>query len=223
MVALPTRELKIGKIVDKTLGVLEINAVPALIYLLALTVITLPIAYASAGSTAPLQLLGGQLLRSVVGIVCGYFLLVTMVRRTGLQSRTGQDSFLSFFGMSVLATLAVMLGMIVFVLPGLFLMARWSVAQPLLVAQGEGALASLGESWERTRGNEFSIFFAAFAVLLLPIVVIIAASAFFEEGNLVRLVISEFATSAINLTLLSMGVALYGLLVGKGAAATPSV
>ena len=79
------RELKIGKIIDKTLGVLELNAVPAVIFVLALTAASLPIVYFSASETAPLQAAGGQLLQSAVGIVCSYFLLVAMLRRTGFK------------------------------------------------------------------------------------------------------------------------------------------
>jgi hypothetical protein len=204
------------------LGVLEINAVPALIYVLVLTAVSVPITYASVGSTALLQLAGGQLLRNVIGIVCGYFVLVAMLRRTGLQSRTGGDTLLPFIGQSILASLAVFVGMIVLVIPGLFLMARWSIAQPLLVARGDGVMASLGESWDRTKGNELSIFTAALAVLLVPIVVMIAAGIFFAPENLVGIVIAQLATSALSLILLAMGVALYGLIMGRDGVAAPS-
>ena len=40
-------------------------------------------------------------------------------------------------------------------------MARWSIAQPLLVARGDGVMAALGESWERTKDKEFQILGAA--------------------------------------------------------------
>jgi hypothetical protein len=216
------RELKIGTIVDKTLGVLEINAVPALIYVLVLTAVSVPITYASVGSTAPLQLAGGQLLRNAISIVCGYFLLVAMLRRTGLQSQTGGDTLLPFIGQSIIASLAVLVGMIALIIPGLFLMARWSIAQPLLVARGDGVMASLGESWDRTKGNELSIFTAAVAVVLLPIVVIIATGVFFGQENLAGIVIAQLATSALSLILLAMGVALYGLIVGRDGATAPS-
>jgi hypothetical protein len=215
------RDLKIGKIVDKTLGVLEINALPALIFVVVLTAVSVPITYASVGSTALLQLAGGQLLRNAIGIVCGYFLLVAMIRRTGLQSRDGGDTLLPFIGQSIVASLAVMLGMIALFLPGLFLMARWSIAQPLLVARGDGVMASLGESWDRTKGNELSIFTAALAVLLPPIVVMIAAGIFFAPENLVGIVIAQLATSAVSLILLAMGVALYGLIVGNESVTSP--
>lgn len=208
------RDLKIGKIIDKTLAVLELNMVPALIFVVALTAANLPITYVSTGSLDPLTLAGGQVLNSVVGIVCGYFLLVAMLRRTGLQSRTGGDVFLPYLGMSLLAGIAVGLGFIAIVLPGLFLMARWMIAGPLMVARGDGVMASLGESWNRTRGNELSIIAAALALVLIPVAVIIAARVFFEDGDLVGMVVSQIGSSAISAVVAAMGVALYGLIVG---------
>lgn len=210
----PARELKIGKIIDKTLGVLELNALPALIFVVVLTAASLPITYVSVASKAPLTAAGGQLLQSVVGIVCSYFLLLVMMRRTGLRSGTGEDAFLPYLGMSILSALAVMLGMIALVLPGVFLMVRWSIAQPVIVTRGGGVMASLAESWERTKGNEFPIFVAALAALVPMIAVIVAVSVLFEEGNLVGMAVSQVASSAITAVFLAMGVALYGLIVG---------
>ena len=208
------RDLKIGKIIDKTLAVLELNAVPALIFVVALTAATLPITYASVGSLDPLKIAGGQLLGSVVGVVCGYFLLVAMIRRTGLQSRTEGDVFLPYVGMLILSGIAVTLGFFVIILPGLFLMARWMIAGPLMVARGGGVMATLGESWNRTRGNELAIIAAALALVLIPVAVLIAARVFFEEGNLAGMVVSQIGSSAISAILGAMSVALYGLIVG---------
>lgn len=221
MASAAARDLKIGTIIDKTLGVIEVNAMPALVYLLAMTAAGIPISYFSVGSLDVMQIVGGQVLKSVIGMVLGYFLLVAMVRRTGLQSPMARDALLPYIGMSLLSSLAVMLGMIVFILPGLFLMARWSIAQPLLVSRGGGVMASLGESWERTSGNELSIFGAALAVMLVPIAIVIASGSLFEPGDIAGIVVSELATSGINLLLLAMGVALLGLIVGREAPAAP--
>ncbi len=213
------RDLKIGKIIDKTLAVLELNMVPALIFVVALTAANLPITYTSVGSLDPLKLAGGQLLGSLIGFVCGYFLLVAMLRRTGLLSRTEGDAFLPYLGMSILAGLAVLLGLVAIILPGLFLMARWIIAGPLLVGRGDGVMKSLGESWTRTRGNELSIIGAALALVVLPVALIIAARMFFEETDLIGMAVSQIAGSGISVVLTAMGVALYGMIVGGAAEA----
>ena len=52
MATLATRDLKIGRIIDKTLGVLERNVVPVLIFVVVLSALTAPISYFAVGSTA---------------------------------------------------------------------------------------------------------------------------------------------------------------------------
>ena len=208
------RDLKIGKIIDKTLGVIERTALPALIFVIVVTALCAPISWFTVGSLSASRLAGGELLKAVIGIVAAYFLIVPMLRRAGLHTRSDADAFLPFIGLSVLSALGVLLGFIAFIIPGLFVMARWSIAQPLLVGRGTGVMESLGESWERTRGNEFSIIIAALALALAPIVVMIATAVFFEETSPVRIVVTQLASSAMSAIFLGMGVAIYGLMTG---------
>ena len=222
MASLATRELKIGKIVDKTLGVLERCALPAALFVVVVTALSVAISYLTFGSTSVMRLLGGEFLKSAIGIVGSYFLLIQMVRRTGLRSRTDEEAFLPFIGLSLLSALGVMLGMIAFVIPGLFVMARWSIAQPLLIASGTGVMASLRESWERTRGNEFQIIVAGLALVVLLMAVGIASAVLFEQGDPVRMALSQLASTASSVVLLAMGVALYGIMLGSAAAAPPA-
>jgi len=213
MASLPSRELKIGKIIDKTLGVLEHSATGALIYLAAFALINSAVTYFTLDAS-PMQGVIAYLATVVASIAGAYFLLEFMVRRTGLRSRTDEDVFLPFFGLSILYTLGVGLGFILLVIPGVFVMIRWSIAQPFLVARGEGVMKSLGESWERTRGNEFPILAAALTLIALLLAIIIACSLLFERENIAGIVISQLATSATSVVSLAMGVALYGLIVG---------
>nr|WP_166174855.1 glycerophosphoryl diester phosphodiesterase membrane domain-containing protein [Altererythrobacter segetis] len=222
MAAVAPRELKIGAIIDKTLGVLERTAGPALAYFAALTAIDCAITYFTLSMIAPLQALAIGLLKMVVGIVAGYLLLDAMVRKTGLRSGKGEDTFLTFFGLSLLSGFAVLVGLILLIIPGLFLIARWSIAQPLVVARGDGVMQAFGESWERTRGNEFQILMAMLALLALFIAIAIAGAALFEKTDIIGIVIGQVGSSAISAASLAMGVALYGLIVGaeKDVAAT---
>ena len=217
-----TRDLKIGAIIDKTLGVLERAALPALIYLAAVTVINGAITYFTLPMIAPLQSLAIQLLQMVVSIVAGYLLLDAMLRKTGLLSRKDGDAFMTFFGLSLLSGIAVSIGMILLIIPGLFLIARWSIAQPLVVARGDGVMQAFGESWERTRGNEFQILIAMLALLILFLAIVLAARFLFERTDVIGIIVGQLGSSAMSAVGLAMGVALFGLIVGvpKDAAAT---
>lgn len=209
----PPRELTIGTIIDKTFGVLDRCSVPALLYLAVFTVINGALAYYAPSTAAIKAQLIGALLKFVVGVVGGYLLIEVMVRKTGLRTRTDNEAFLPYLLMLVPYTLGVMLGLIVFLLPGLIVMARWSIAQPLLVARGDGPMQALGESWELTKGNEFQILVALLALLILPFAIIITCSAFFEKTDLVGIAVGQLATSATSVLAMAMNVALYALIV----------
>ena len=219
MATMPSRSVTAGKIIDKTLGVLELNKVPAAIFVVALTALSVPVTWYGVGSLQPLRIVGGQVLIAAAGIVCAYFVLIAMLRRTGLYTRTDGDDFLAYIGLSLLYTLGVMLGFIAIILPGLFIMARWSIAQPLLIGRGEGVMASLSESWERTKDKEFQILGAWLALIALPVVILIAARSFFGQENLTGIFISQIASSTLSVVSLAWNVAIYGLIVGAPATA----
>lgn len=222
MATLPTRELKIGAIIDKTLGVVEHSMAPSLIYLVAITAISSAIGYFTVEMTAPTQQAVIGLVKFAVGVIAAYLLLEAMVRKTGLRSREGEAVFFPYLGLSIVYALGVMVGFILLIIPGLLIMARWSIAQPILVARGEGAMAALGESWERTRGNEFPILVAAVALIIVLIAVVIASSVFFDQASPAGIVITQLASSAITVVSLAMGVALYGMFESARIAASPA-
>lgn len=222
----PPRELKIGTIIDKAIGVLDRSLVPALIYLAIMSAATSAISYFAPDQTDVVQQLVGALLKFVAGVVGAYLLLEAMVRRTGLRSpenRRGEfDAFLPFLALSLLYIAGVILGFIVVILPGLIVMARWSIAQPLLIARGDRPREALGKSWELTKGNEFQILVAMVALYILPLAIMLAAGALFEKGDLVGIVVTQLAASAMSVIGTALSVGLYGLMVvlrGQAAAA----
>ena len=212
------RELKIGAIIDKTLAVLERAAAPALIFVVVLTAINGTIDYFT-WDAAPMSQLAATPLRIAIGVFFSFQLLKIMVDKTGLNSRGEADVFLPYFGLSVLYGLAVILGLMLLVIPALFLVARWCLAQPLVVAQGRGVMKAFGESWERTSGNDFPIIVAVLLFFLVPMAISIAAGLMFPKGTLLGITISQLFGTMASLLSLSMGVALYGMLIGAPKAA----
>src|SRR5690606_12602700 len=107
-----------------------------------------------------------------IGVAAAYFLLEAMLRKNGFLSANSDDAFLPYVGLSILYILGVGLGLILIILPGLFLMARWSVASPVVIARGGGPIKAMQESWERTKGNEFPILIAI--VILFGVLIAIS-------------------------------------------------
>jgi hypothetical protein len=217
----PPRQLKIGTIIDKTLGVLEYSAVPAAIYVAVLAPLTAAITYFTVDMTGALERLGVSLVQFVVGVTAAYLLIDAMLRKTGLRTRTDEDVFFPYFALSILYILGLIAGLIALVIPGLVIMARWSLAQPMMIARGDGVMQALGSSWERTKGNEFQIIVAVLALYVVPIAIVIACSLMFDPADPIGIGLTQFVSSIMSALGLAMGVALYGLMEGHRVSASP--
>ena len=213
MATVPNRELKIGEIIDKSLAVLERAVMPALIFFVAYTAVNGVIAYFTA-TASPMSQMAASLLKIVVAAFFTYQLLNAMVERTGLRSRGDTDVFLSYFGLAVLYALGVLAGFILLIIPAFFLIARWSLAQPLVVARGDGIRQAFGESWERTKGNEFQIIVAVFVLVILPQAISVTTGFMFPKDNLLGITLSQILASVSSVLSLATSVALYGMIIG---------
>jgi hypothetical protein len=214
MVALPTRELKVGTIVDETLGVLERCAVPFLVFVAALTVLNGAVGYYGLEYTS----LTHQVLKGVfgftIGVAAAYFLYEAVLARTGLRSRQSDDAFLPFIGMAVISTLAVMVGLVALIFPGLYMIARWSIAAPVLMVDGKGPIKAMQDSWERTKGSDFSILVAVLLFYGVPTLASAASGLVFGPEDPLGIGLSQLASAVASALGVAMAVGIYGRLVG---------
>jgi hypothetical protein len=159
--------LEVGALLRRIWTVIASAPAEAVAYIVALS------AFGSFVDITSEQSSGGYFMVSLASFVAGYFLLRAMLRRCGLLREERIGGFGTYFGVSLLGGLGVILGFLLFVIPGLVLMTRWTAAFALVVADDEGVNA-LGESWELTRGNFWPIF-AAMLVGLIPLLIFVFA------------------------------------------------
>lgn len=76
----------------------------------------------------------------------------------GEHVRAALGAVLPLIGLAILLTLAVWVGTILFVIPGIMLALMWSVAAPALVAERTGVFAAFGRSRYLTGGARWRIF-----------------------------------------------------------------
>jgi hypothetical protein len=76
----------------------------------------------------------------------------------------------------IIAGVGVVIGLILIVIPGLYLITIWSVAAPVVVLERPGAFAALRRSRELVRGNGWQVF----GVILVLYVVVGAVSFILE-------------------------------------------
>lgn len=84
----------------------------------------------------------------------------------------------------LLAALGIGLGLLLLVVPGLFLLTRWLVVVPAIVLEGRSAGEAFSRSWELVKGRSWSVF----GLILVTFLILIAASAI--VGVLVAVVLA---------------------------------
>ena len=125
------------------------------------------------------------LIAFVIGIV-GYFwvqgALVELVRdvRDGRADRTIGETYATvrprlpaLIAAGILAALGIGIGLILFIVPGLFLLTIWSMLVPVIVVEGRSAGESFTRSREVVRGHGWPVF----GLILITFITIGIASA----------------------------------------------
>lgn len=91
------------------------------------------------------------------GILVAYGIAITFVQvwvtregfaQVGVAARLPVANSLSVYLQGILVALGMMLGLLLFILPGLYVFARWYLAATLLVRNGSGRSASMRQSWD---------------------------------------------------------------------------
>jgi hypothetical protein len=133
---------------------------------------------------ALLSLLGvvGTLLGSIVELFAAFLLQATLVKavqdvRDGRADLTIGETvnaatpyLWAVAGASILAGIAITIGLILIIAPGLYLITIWAVIVPVIVIEGSGALASFGRSQELVRGHGWHVFGTLVVVFITLIV-----------------------------------------------------
>jgi hypothetical protein len=75
-------------------------------------------------------------------------------------------------GASILAGIAITIGLILLIVPGLYLITIWAVIVPVIVLEQSGAMASFGRSQQLVRGRGWHVF----GTLVLVYIILLAVS-----------------------------------------------
>ena len=142
---------------------------------------------AAAVVAALLALAGGYvgaLLGSLVEIFAAFLLQATLVKAVqdvrdgrvdlslGETVRAATPYLWAVVGASILAGIAITFGLILLIVPGLYLITIWAVIVPVIVLEQSGALASFGRSQQLVRGRGWHVF----GTLVLVFIILIAVN-----------------------------------------------
>ena len=149
-------------------------AIAFVIYLAAAVVAAL---LALAGGTV------GAVLGSLVEIVAAFLLQATLVKavqdvrdgRVDMSLGETVRAATPFIGSvalaSILAGIAIVIGLILVIVPGLYLITIWAVIVPVIVIEGVGPLDSFGRSHQLVRGRGWHVFWTLVLVYVILLVV----------------------------------------------------
>ena len=146
---------------------------------------------------------------TVVGVFATYLLLTRFLAARG-RLRAGGSRFWPYIGMAIVSTIAVILGFVMLIVPGIFLLVRWSAASGFLIGARESVSGSLGASWEATEGHGWAIFFSAVILFVGTVVAAALVGAVLElaDGPLAD-VASAFLEAAAGGVFAAFGIAIY--------------
>jgi hypothetical protein len=144
-----TVKLSLGELIGTASHLARVHFLALLVYIGALTVI---------GAGLDMLPRGGGTAGNIGSVIAGYFLYEHLLRKEGLMAagRT-ERSIWSYVGVSILTGIAIALGFILLIVPGLILAARWSIATGIVVAEGRPATQAMSTSWAATRASQWSI------------------------------------------------------------------
>jgi hypothetical protein len=125
----------------------------------------------------------GALLASIVELFAAFLLQATLVKavqdvRDGRADLSISETvsaatpyIWAVAGASILAGIAITIGLILVIAPGLYLITIWAVIVPVIVIERSGAMASFGRSHQLVRGHGWHVFGTLVLVFVILIVV----------------------------------------------------
>jgi hypothetical protein len=128
----------------------------------------------------------------VVSVVAAFLLQATLVKavqdvrdgRADMSIKETVSAALPYIGpvagASILAAIAISIGLLLLIAPGLFLITIWAVIVPVIVIERAGILASFGRSRELVRGRGWHVFGTLVLVYLIMLAVNIVLGLIFR-------------------------------------------
>ncbi len=171
---------------------------------------------------------GGQLVASITSFFIGYHFVEYVLARD-FGARIGKRRYGSAFIAGILGLLGICAGIVVLIVPGLYIAARWSLANALVIGEGLDGTESLRESWRRTESHAWTILICYLLLGLVFLggaigfgVVIALAGGPAFEGSFAASLVGNALSGALSVIAGLLGCALYGL-IGKPTAALDDV
>jgi len=214
MASIAAQDISTGTIISATIDTVRANSRPVMYFIALFTVVGTITDYAELSGDVTGEAIVGlwQLSITVASVVAMYFLLEAMLRQAALMDHFGPRRILPYVGQAIVMTVGIVFGVLLLVIPGMILAARWVLASPLLVGQGMGVFDAMRRSWDLTRGHSVAIIIAGILLFAIAGIASLAIHAFFGEEAPAALFVAQVLANGISAVSVAFGVALLDLL-----------
>ena len=113
--------------------------------------------------------------------------IIAILHSGGLALPARRWRIASLFGIGLIGGLGTGLGLLVLVLPGLFLVGRWFLAAPILFGEDTSVSEALHASWERTEQHWLACAILGVVTFLCQMVPLVASAYLLPESESARI------------------------------------
>jgi hypothetical protein len=129
----------------------------------------------------------GQLVgipRLLVSLAFQYGVTLLVLERQGLAERGARARFWALLGLNIVSGVGILLGFVLLVLPGIYLLVRWTVAVPVLIAERSGVIESLTRSGKEIEGRFWPVLGVSLVFWTMFVLATAGVLALGTEGSL---------------------------------------
>lgn len=224
------KRIGVGDVVSETFSVYRDNFAALFGSALAVFVVVGVIAgIVQVGDSVILGLIASIIRLAGHALYTGFVVRLVQDVRDGRRDDTVGDLFeaampaiLSLIVFGVLFAIAVGIGFIFLIVPGLILLTFWAVGAPAIVIEGLNPIEAFGRSWRLVRGNAWSVFGTLLLIFLIVLVIQFAIAAIATPIGDVALVIAVVLSAAITAPIFSLAVSILYFELGGGDQTAPA-
>lgn len=221
----PRRPIEVGRVISETFSIYAAHAAPLLFTAFVVFFIVGLVQALLADSGVFGQLIGTAVNLAASALYTGFVVkLVQDVRDGKRDFSTGQlissasPAIGSLIVNGFLRGIAIAIGLLLLIVPGLFLMTIWAVCSPAIVVEGAGIMDAFGRSQELVRGQGWAVFgtiLVAFLISIAITLIAIAIAVSLSTGILIAVTIFV-ATIVAPISALVASVLYFDLVGGTG-------
>lgn len=171
---------------------------------------------------SPLMFIGGTLLGAIASFVLQAAIVHGAVMDLNGRKPTlidclggGLRHFLAVLAISILMSVAVVLGLLFLIVPGVIMLLVWAVVIPAQVVENRGVFGAFSRSADLTRGHRLTIFLLLIVWLIVAMIigaavgglaVALAANGNFQSAMVTQVIVSPIS-NALSAVISAAGVA----------------